>query len=244
MSGWTGGLRAVREALLSDRPPEKVVVRGAGGKRHEELVRFARRAGVPCVVMAERDIDALCGGSSQGAAALLAEFRLGDVEGLPTLATTLVVAIDGVTDPMNLGAILRSADAAGAAAIVLPKRRTAPLSPVAVKASAGALAHLTIVKVSSLADALLRLHGRGFMVAGLDLGGEDLHDAAPTLSGPLVMVLGQEGAGLHRLVRERCDRLITIRMHGHVESLNVSVAAGVAMFELRRAWRAGRDRTG
>jgi 23S rRNA (guanosine2251-2'-O)-methyltransferase len=155
------------------------------------------------------------------------ETDLGDME-WPEDAVVLV--LDGVTDPHNLGACARTAEAAGVAAMVIRRRRGAPVSPAAMAASAGALAHLPVARVANLARALELLKERGFWVVGLDGGAPGtIVDASPP-PGPLALVLGSEGAGLSRLVAQRCDELLSIPMRGRVDSLNVSVAAGVALY--------------
>jgi 23S rRNA (guanosine2251-2'-O)-methyltransferase len=150
-----------------------------------------------------------------------------------------LVALDGVEDPQNLGAICRVADAAGVGGLILTRRRAPPLSPAVSRASAGALEHLPVARVANLGRALNQLKSEGFWVLGADSeGGDDLfllEDAL--LSGPLVIVLGAEGRGLRRGIRERLDHRVRIPMGGRVESLNVSSAAAVVLFELVRRGR-------
>jgi 23S rRNA (guanosine2251-2'-O)-methyltransferase len=151
----------------------------------------------------------------------------------------LVVVLDGVTDPRNVGAVARSAEAAGSSALVLRRRRGAGLTPAAMKASAGALVHLPVAVVANVPRAIRRLREAGFWVVGLDEGGSStVQDAAPP-PGRLALVLGNEGAGLSRLARRECDELVRIPMRGRVSSLNVSVAAGVALFAFRPPGKAG-----
>jgi 23S rRNA (guanosine2251-2'-O)-methyltransferase len=153
---------------------------------------------------------------------------------MPFGPQALVVVLDGITDPQNLGACARSAEAAGAAVLVVRARRAAPLTAAAVRASAGALLHLPVARVPNLTRALERLKDRGFFVAGLDAGGVDMR-RAPTPGRPLVLVVGSEGQGLSRLVREHCDALVAIPMVGRTASLNASaaLAAGLFGFALR-----------
>ncbi len=140
-----------------------------------------------------------------------------------------MIVLDGVTDPQNLGALVRTAEAAGAEALIYRRHRAAPIGNVAVKASAGALLHLPLAEVPNLPRTLDRLKDQGFWVVGLDEEATStIYEEAPP--GRIALVLGAEGEGLSRLVRERCDDLVAIPLHGRVESLNVSVAAGVAMF--------------
>jgi 23S rRNA (guanosine2251-2'-O)-methyltransferase len=163
-----------------------------------------------------------------------------DLEALVRASATaaLVLVLDGVEDPHNLGAVLRSSDAAGATAVVTLKDRAAPLTAVARKVASGAAEHIPLVTVTNLARCLKRLQGLGVWTVGLD-------DAAPRslfdtdLRLPVAVVLGAEGAGLRRLTREHCDYLASLPMHGVVESLNVSVTAGVCLYEALRQRRAG-----
>ena len=153
-------------------------------------------------------------------------------------AARLILAIDGVEDPQNLGALLRVADGAGVDGVVLTERRSAPLSPVAVKASAGAAEHLRIARVVNLVRALEDLKQHNLWIAGLDERGETDYDRFD-FTGDLVIVLGREGAGLHDLVRRTCDHLLRIPMAGGVSSLNVSAAGAVVLYEAARQRRAG-----
>ena len=153
----------------------------------------------------------------------------------------LLVVLDGIEDPHNLGAILRTADAAGVDGVVVQSRRAASRDGVAAKASAGALAHVKIAEVVNIARAVEELKEAGVWTIGLASEAPDSYDAID-LTLPTALVLGAEGAGLRRLVRERCDRLASIPMRGHVGSLNVSVAAGVVLFEAVRQRQLGRSR--
>jgi 23S rRNA (guanosine2251-2'-O)-methyltransferase len=147
------------------------------------------------------------------------------------------LALDGVEDPQNLGALLRVADGAGADGVVLTERRSAPLSPAAVKASAGATEHLRIARVVNLVRALEELKGRNLWIIGLDERGATDYDQFD-FTGDCVLVLGREGAGLHDLVRRTCDHLLRIPMAGGVSSLNVSAAGAVVLYEAARQRRA------
>jgi 23S rRNA (guanosine2251-2'-O)-methyltransferase len=149
-----------------------------------------------------------------------------------------LLALDGVEDPQNLGALLRTADGAGVDGVVLTERRAAPLSPVAIKASAGAAEHIRIVRVVNLVRALEQLKEAGVWVIGLDERGTQFYDEYD-FSGPTVLVLGREGEGLHDLVRRNCDHLLRIPMMGGVSSLNVSAAGAVVLYEAARQRRKG-----
>ena len=170
----------------------------------------------------------------QGVAARLRRLRpeLGesDLRGMELSGDALVLVLDGITDPQNFGACARTAEAAGAAALVVRRRRGAPVTPAALAASAGSLLHLPVVRVANLARVIGLLKESGFWVVGLDGRAQRtiLDSSRPT--GRLALVLGSEGTGLSRLVAERCDEVLSIPMRGTVSSLNVSVAAGVALF--------------
>jgi 23S rRNA (guanosine2251-2'-O)-methyltransferase len=156
--------------------------------------------------------------------------------GHPTAARRLLLALDGVEDPQNLGALLRVADGAGVDGVILTERRSAPLSPVAVKASAGAAEHLRIARVVNLVRALEELKRQNLWIIGLDERGTSDYDQFD-FTGDCVLVLGREGAGLHDLVRKTCDHLLRIPMAGGVSSLNVSAAGAVVLYEAFRQRR-------
>jgi len=153
---------------------------------------------------------------------------------LTRVSLPFVVALDGVTDPVNLGAVLRTADAAGATGVVVPRRRSAHLTPAATKAAAGAVEHVPVAVVSGIPNALERLRRAGCWVVGLDERGDVILAEAGLGVEPVALVLGAEGRGLARLTRERCDLLARIPMHGALSSLNVGAAAAVACFEVAR----------
>jgi 23S rRNA (guanosine2251-2'-O)-methyltransferase len=172
------------------------------------------------------------GGVHQGVVADVAERQAYSVEELVRGAASvpLIVVLDGIEDPHNVGAILRTADAAGADGVIIQSRRAAALDGAAAKASAGAVAHVRVAEVVNIARAIDELKALGVWTVGLAAGTRTRYDALD-LRGPTAIVLGAEGAGLRRLVREKCDFLAAIPMLGHVDSLNVSVAAGVMLFE-------------
>ena len=206
-----------------------VEVRSSAGV--ERLVADAARAGVSVTRVPRSELDALGLGVHQGVAAFVVPPpELGEraLRAFAFEPDALVVVLDGVTDPHNLGACARSAEAAGAALLIVRDRRAAPVTPGAVKASAGALLHLPVARVPNLVRALGLLGDRGFTVVGLDPTGEDLRVA--DAGRPLALVVGDEGSGLSRLVRERCDRLVAIPMFGRTASLNASAALAVGLF--------------
>jgi 23S rRNA (guanosine2251-2'-O)-methyltransferase len=227
------GIHPVVEALKAKRPLERVLVaQGAGGPRVQEIIDLARRASVPVRFEQRSALDRLAGSSAhQGVVALGAARQYADLE--QAASGELIVVLDGVEDPHNLGAIIRTAHAAGAASIVSPERRAAGITDVVAKAAAGALEHLPVARVTNVNRSLEDLKERGFWIYGLDERGEQDYDRVDYGS-PTAFVLGGEGKGLHEQVRKHCDMLIRIPMAGKISSLNVSVAAGVVLFEWKR----------
>ena len=231
------GIHPVAEALKAGRPLERLVVaQGAGGPRLQEIIDLARRASVAVRFEPRSALDRLAGSAAhQGVVALGAAKPYADLDS--AAASQLVVVLDGVEDPHNLGAIIRTAHAAGAGSIVIPERRAVGVTEVVAKAAAGALEHLPIARVTNINRALEDLKKRGFWIYGLDERGTETYDQVQFAT-PTALVFGGEGAGLHELVRRHCDALVRIPMAGKIASLNVSVAAGVVLFEWKR--RAGK----
>jgi 23S rRNA (guanosine2251-2'-O)-methyltransferase len=239
------GLNPVLEALRAGRVRE-VRVSDRVSPRLAEVVREAERSAVPVRRVADGSLDRDSHGAvHQGVVAELDDRRLATIQDLVTAEpgrVPLVVVLDGIEDPHNLGAVLRTVDACGASGVVRQTRRAARLGGVAAKASAGALSHVRVVDVVNIARALEELKEAGIWTVGLaGDASKPYFDLDLTL--PTALVLGSEGSGLRRLIREGCDWLVSIPMHGHVSSLNVSVAAGVALFEaVRQREVAGRKR--
>jgi len=208
------------------------VAQGAGGPRVQEIIDLARRASIPVRFEPRAALDRLAGTSAhQGVVALGAAQRYADFDGVAPCE--MLVVLDGVEDPHNLGAIIRTAHAAGAGAVIIPERRAAGVTGVVAKAAAGALEHLPVVRVANINRALEELKQRGFWIYGLDERGAETYDQVEYAS-PAAVVLGGEGKGLHEQVRKHCDALVRIPVAGRISSLNVSVAAGVMLFEWRR----------
>jgi 23S rRNA (guanosine2251-2'-O)-methyltransferase len=233
------GIHAVSEALKARRVSRLLHVRG-GGPRIDALVARARELRIAVETLDRLALDRMARGSvHQGVAADLQPLPAFTVEELVSDGEppALVVVLDGIEDPQNVGAILRSADAAGATGIVRQARHAAPLHGAAAKASAGALSHVRIATVVNIARSLEELKALGVWTVGLDAGAAAAYDDVDyTL--PTALVFGGEATGLRRLVRERCDHVVAIPMRGHVASLNVSVSAGIALFEAVRQRRA------
>jgi 23S rRNA (guanosine2251-2'-O)-methyltransferase len=227
------GLQPVREAIrVHEGRLERVLVEHPGSPELERLARFAGDHGVTVEKRPRGDLDRLAmGARHQGAIALAPELPLLDLE--QAIDCDLVVALDELQDPQNFGAILRSAVAMGAGAVVWPEHRSAPLSPATFRASAGAVEHARLCKVSSLVPALERMRERGFVVVGLDMAGDTTIDAID-LRGPSAIVVGAEGKGLRKTVKRTCDRVARLPMPGPLASLNASVAAAIALYEVVR----------
>jgi len=228
------GTHPVHEALLAGRPMERVLIaRGAKGPRLSEITELCRSSSVPLRFEDRKHLDRIAaGGVHQGVVAIVSEERYTDAERV-IAAGGMVVVLDGVEDPRNLGAILRTAEAAGVGGVILPERRSAGLTASAVKASAGAASHLPVVRVTNVGRVLDTLKQRGFWIYGLDERGDHDYDIVEFTS-PAALVVGGEGKGLHQHVQKRCDFLVRIPLAGKVSSLNVSVACGIALFEWKR----------
>ncbi len=226
------GIHAVTEALRSSgaRVERVWAVRGGRGKRFQAVLDLARSQGIPVQFETARILSRRAG--SPGAHKVVA--RLGEVDMVPlgqVLESRLVLLADGVEDPRNLGALLRTAEATGVDAVVLPDRRSCGLTPTVVETSAGAALHLPIVRVANSGRALGALKKAGFWVLGLDLKGEESLDGVD-LGIRLVLVVGGEHRGLRPSVRKLCDFRVGLPMLGRVESLNLSVAAGVVLYQI------------
>ena len=228
------GIHAVAEALKAGRPLDRVhVAKGAGGHRMQDILSACRTNRVPVRWEERSTLDRLsAGGVHQGVVAIGAESDTRDLAELMPGASMLVV-LDGIEDPHNLGAVARSAHAAGASGLVIPERRAAGLTPSAAKAAAGALEYLPVARVGNINRALEQMKEAGFWIYGLDERGQQAYDEV-TYTPPSVLVVGAEGKGLHEQVRKHCDFLVRIPLAGQLSSLNVSVAAGIALFEWKR----------
>jgi 23S rRNA (guanosine2251-2'-O)-methyltransferase len=232
------GVHPVVEALKAKRPLERILIaRGAGGHRLQEIIDLARQAGTPVRFEDRGSLDRLAGVKShQGVVAIGAEKKYAELEDVAATADLLVV-LDGVEDPHNLGAIIRTAHAAGAGAVIIAERRAAGLTETVAKAAAGALEYLPVVRAVNINQTLRSLKDDGYFVYGLDEKGELTFDSIDWPA-RTVIVMGAEGKGLHELVKKNCDALVCIPMAGEIASLNVSVATGIVLF----AWRSRRER--
>ena len=233
------GRNAVRELLAGGRDIEKIYIRS--GEREGSinlLIGEAAARRIPIVEADKSRLDAMCGGAAhQGIIALAAEKNYCEVSEILAYAASLgekpfIVLCDGVEDPHNLGAIIRSAECCGAHGVIIPKRRAVGLTSVVSKSSAGALEHMRIAKVTNLASTMDELKEEGLWFYAADMGGEAYEKN--DLSGAVGLVLGSEGEGISRLVKEKCDFTVSIPMYGRVNSLNVSAAAAVLLSEIAR----------
>ena len=240
------GRNAVTELLKSGRDIEKIYIQT--GELEGSILLIARMATdkkVPLIPIEKQRLQTLCGNTHhQGVVAVAAERNYSSVADILRYAEErgeppFIVILDGVEDPHNLGAVIRSAECMGAHGVVIPKRRAAGLTPAAVKASAGAIEHMRVAKVVNISGVIDELKEKGVWVYGADMSGDNF--ARADLRGPIAIVLGNEGSGISHLVREKCDFIISIPMFGSVNSLNVSAAGAVLLTEVAIQRHGGRS---
>src|SRR5688572_26296486 len=232
------GINPVMEALNagSRHFDRLLVVKGIRNQRVSEAIARASQLGIPLRFEPRETLDRMAGGiPHQGLVAVVSAKPVITLEKLLEGARTpaLLVLLDGVEDPRNLGAILRTVEAAGADGVLLPDRHSAGLSETVSRSSAGGLEHVQVARIGNVSQAIDELKARGVWVVGFDASGTERWDAVDYRR-PIALVLGGEGRGIRRLVRERCDHLVSLPLFGHVGSLNVSVAAGIALYEVVR----------
>ncbi len=234
------GRNAVRELLKSGRPVDKLYVAGREGSVLV-LIAEAKKAGIPVVDADMQKLDKLARGENhQGVAAQTAAKEYSTIADILQIAADrgempLIVVCDGVEDPHNLGAIIRCAECSGAQGVVIPRRRACGLTTAVYKASAGAVEHMAVARVQNIASAVEELKEAGVWTFAAEAGGQDFWDADFHI--PCAIVLGSEGNGVSRLVKERCDFLVSIPMYGKVNSLNVSTAASILLCHAARKQR-------
>lgn len=233
------GRNPVAEAVRANVPVERVfVLDHIKDERVEEVIRLASAMGAPVFEVTRRDLDVATDGAvHQGVAVEVRGYEYTHLDdliasALQQIGTPLLVALDQVTDPHNLGAVLRSSGAFGVDGVIIPERRSATVNTTAWKVSAGAAARVPVARATNLVRALEDCKRAGFFVVGLDGGGEASLRDLPLATSPLVLVTGAEGAGLSRLVRESCDQIVSIPISSAVESLNAAVATGIALYEV------------
>ncbi len=237
------GIHAILEALNSGGVEKICVERGQKNPRIGEIIALGRQKRIPISIEEKAWLDRKADGARhQGVVGYISELPVLGVEEILAQAATpgLLLVLDGIEDPHNLGAILRSAEVAGADGVFVPQRRSAPLSATVVKSSAGAASHIKVARSGNTALLIEQLKKAGYWVTGFDAeAGRPIWEL--DFTGPTVLVLGGEGAGLHRLVKEKCDFLAAIPMRGKVASYNVSVSAGIALYEVLRQRLFGRQ---
>jgi 23S rRNA (guanosine2251-2'-O)-methyltransferase len=240
------GRNPTREAVKKGRAIDRLMVaQGNVDGSVKEIVKLARDRRIVVVEVPRRKLDELCmpygyggrPGNHQGMVAILPAKEYSTIEEILEDAERkgeppFVLVLDGIQDPHNLGAILRSAEALGVHGVVLPKRRSAPLNAAAAKASAGAIEYVKVAQAANLTAVIEELKRRGIWVAGASMDGQAAYEA--DLKGPLALIVGSEGEGLSRLVKENCDFLVSVPLRGKMESYNASVAAGILMYEKYR----------
>ena len=240
----TYGIHAVKQLLeyRASDVEEVFVMSGRVDKRMDEIVSLAERQGVSVSPVDKKEVDNLVSGQHQGVVAIVKSNATDSHNSINEqqlyvlvrqIDAPLFLVLDGVTDPHNLGACLRTADAAGVNAVIIPKDKSAGLNPTVRKVASGAAESMPLVTVTNLARAMEKLKALGVWIVGTDYGATS-SIFQQELTGPLAIVMGSEGTGLRRLTREKCDYLVSIPMAGEISSLNVSVAAGVALFEAVR----------
>ena len=236
------GRNAVREALNSGRAIDYVVVaRGERKGAISPLVAQCREMGIIVKEADEKKLDYLSNhGNHQGIVMFAAAHEYAELDDIFALAKQkneqpFIIICDGLEDPHNLGSILRSAECAGAHGVIIPERRSVTLSGTVGKASAGALEYVPVVRAHNIVTAMKQLKDRGVWIFGADMDGE-CYDTAP-LTGSIALVIGSEGNGISRLVKENCDGIVSIPMNGKINSLNAGVAAGILMYEVERRRR-------
>ena len=234
------GRNPVFEALKAGRRIDKLFIqRDLHDGSLVKIRAIAREKGIVISEAAKQKLDSMSHtGSHQGVIAYTAMHEYSDIDDMLALAKEkgeppFIIIADEISDPHNLGSIIRTADAAGVHGVIIPKRRAVGLSAIVAKASAGALEYVPVAKVGNIANTVDELKEKGLWVAGAAMEGESVYGKAD-LTGPLAIVIGSEGSGISRLVKEKCDFLVSIPMQGKINSLNASVAAGVLMLEAAR----------
>lgn len=230
------GRNPVIELLRSERPVNKILMLKSEGGNLKRIVAMAKEKGVPVKDVAREKLDSLSPGlNHQGVIAFAAACDYATVEDIFARAGSeplFVVIADGIEDPHNLGAIIRSADAAGAHGVIVPKRHGAGLTAAVMKASAGAAEHLPVARVSNLAATVEELKKKNVWIYAADMDGESW--CTVDYSGAVALVIGSEGSGVSRLLKERSDVVVSLPMCGQVNSLNASVATGILLYEITR----------
>jgi len=240
MSKAITGIHGVEEALR--KSTEGRFFFSKKGGKIESLIKLAKNSGIPIKKISEKEMNRLSGehrgfcfvpDQPEAQGKQVSDLK-SFLKGIEKKENPLVLVLDGITDPHNLGAILRSSDQFGVDLVILPNRRSASENDTVARTSAGAVAWVPLLTTANLKRAMEELQEAGFWVYGAQMGGDSI--AEVNLKGKTALVMGSEGKGMSRLIEEGCDRLISIPMQGHVDSLNVSVAAGIMLYEVRRQY--------
>jgi len=231
------GRNPVIEALKSGRQIEKIMMTSFGGSA-AKISAMAKEKGIPVIRAEKSSLDRLSGGAAhQGVCAYTAEYGYKELDDVMAKAESageepFVIILDNIEDPHNLGAIMRTAECAGAHGVIIPKRNACGLTETVAKTSAGAIEYMPCVRVTNLVRTINDLKEKGFWIAACDMGGQEYYRA--DLKGRLAVVIGSEGLGISKLVKENCDFTVSMPMMGKITSLNASNAAAVLMYEVRR----------
>ncbi|SHI48849.1 23S rRNA (guanosine2251-2'-O)-methyltransferase [Anaerovibrio lipolyticus DSM 3074] len=230
------GRNAVMEALKGSRSVNKIMVaKGSNEGSIKEIIAVAKEKGVNIMYMERSKIDSMARGiRHQGVLAQVAPVQYVELEDILQIARDkneppFILLLDELEDPHNLGALLRTADAAGVHGVLIPKRRSVPLSATVAKTSAGAVEYVPVARIGNMVQTIRRLKDEGLWVAAADMDGTDYYEA--DMTGPLLLIVGSEGHGVGRLVKEQCDFVVRIPMMGKINSLNASVAGSILMYE-------------
>ena len=231
------GRNPVTEALKSGREIDKLVVSSTEGSMIK-ILAMAKDAGIPIMKAEKATLDRLAPGQAhQGVAAYISPYEYAEMDDIFALAASrnedpFIIILDNLEDPHNLGAIMRTAECSGAHGVIIPKRRACGLTETVAKASAGAIEYMPCVKVTNISQTIDELKERGVWIAACDMGGEEYYKA--NLKGAIAVVIGSEGFGISKLVKEKCDFIVSMPMVGRITSLNASNAAAVIMYEIRK----------
>lgn len=231
------GRNPVMEILKNDRPVDKLMVSSREGSMIK-IMAMAKEKSVPVIMVEKAALDRMAGGRPhQGVIAFVSPYEYGEMEDIFALAESrgedpFIIILDNLEDPHNLGAIMRTAECAGAHGIIIPRRHACGLTEVVAKTSAGAIEYMPVVKVTNIAQTIEELKEKGIWVAACDMGGQNYYEA--DMKGKIAIVVGSEGAGISKLVRDKCDFVVSMPMVGKITSLNASNAAAILIYEIRK----------
>ena len=239
------GRNPIIEALKNNRPIEKIMVNKASKEGSiKKILAMAKENKVIIQEVDRHKLDEMSESHAhQGVIAITSDYRYYDLDEILEIPRQngedpFFIILDGITDPHNLGSIIRTADAVGAHAVIIPKRRSVQITPIVAKASAGAVEYLPVCKVTNIVNTIKTLKENGLWIAAVDMDGQTFYQQ--NLGGPLGLVVGSEGEGISRLVKQNCDFTVSMPMSGNVTSLNASVAGGILLYEVYRQRNAGK----